>query len=248
MENSANKALWLSMVSLSLVILVALAIAGVRYKLVPLGGGLLTVGVVSVLLLGYSLVATVVLVIRWRKRQPMPPIFWVSWLLGFMPFAAFLAFVGTEGLRAPAIHDITTDWETPPELILTASLRGTGDHPVKYQGGELIETQLDAYPDIGPLFLEYPADQVLAAAKEVADSLGWQITGVRHNPLALEAVSTSRLFGFKDDVAVRVVAIDSGRSRVDIRSASRVGQGDLGANATRVRVFQRRLEEIMLAK
>lgn len=248
MENSTLRGLWLRIISLSLLILVVLAIAGVRWQLVPLGGGLLAVAIGALVLLAYSLGATVFLVIKWRGKKSMSTSFWVSWLLGFVPIAAFVTLVGVDGLRAPAIHDITTDWETPPELILAATLRGAGDHPVTYQGGALIQTQLEAYPDIGPMFLEYPSDQVLAAAKEVVGNLGWQMTGVRNNPVVLEAVSTSRLFGFKDDVAVRIVAVDGGRSRVDIRSASRVGQGDLGANATRIRVFQRRLEEIMLAK
>jgi uncharacterized protein (DUF1499 family) len=52
----------------------------------------------------------------------------------------------------------------------------------------------------------------------------------------LEATDTTRWFGFKDDVVVRVTPVAEG-ARVDVRSASRVGQSDLGANARRIRAF-----------
>jgi len=41
---------------------------------------------------------------------------------------------------------------------------------------------------------------------------------------------------FKDDVVVRVAPATNG-SRIDVRSVSRVGRSDLGANARRIRMF-----------
>jgi uncharacterized protein (DUF1499 family) len=52
----------------------------------------------------------------------------------------------------------------------------------------------------------------------------------------VEATATTFWFGFKDDVVVRVVANAAG-SRIDIRSVSRVGQSDIGANAARIEKF-----------
>ena len=52
----------------------------------------------------------------------------------------------------------------------------------------------------------------------------------------MEATDTTRWFGFKDDVVVRVRPEGAG-SRVDVRSVSRVGRGDVGANAARIRAF-----------
>jgi len=52
----------------------------------------------------------------------------------------------------------------------------------------------------------------------------------------IEARATSKLFRFVDDVAIRIRSKDGG-SVVDIRSKSRVGQGDLGANANRIRAI-----------
>jgi uncharacterized protein (DUF1499 family) len=65
----------------------------------------------------------------------------------------------------------------------------------------------------------------------------WTVT--RSDPQAgeLEAVAESVVFGFKDDVIVRVRPDPAGGSRVDVRSKSRDGKGDLGANAARIRAY-----------
>ena len=56
----------------------------------------------------------------------------------------------------------------------------------------------------------------------------------------IEAVSTSQWYGFKDDFIVRLTTVEGGGTRVDLRSKSRVGGSDLGANAARVRDFMQR--------
>jgi uncharacterized protein (DUF1499 family) len=66
--------------------------------------------------------------------------------------------------------------------------------------------------------------------------MGWDIVSVSPAELRIEATATTLLFGFKDDVVIRVTAQDNA-SRVDIRSLSRVGVSDLGTNARRVRSF-----------
>jgi fatty-acyl-CoA synthase len=58
----------------------------------------------------------------------------------------------------------------------------------------------------------------------------------------LEATATTGWFGFKDDIAVRIRAVD-GATRVDMRSVSRVGLSDLGANARRVSAFMDELAD-----
>jgi uncharacterized protein (DUF1499 family) len=57
----------------------------------------------------------------------------------------------------------------------------------------------------------------------------------------IEATDSTRFFGFKDDVVVRVRAEGTG-SRIDIRSKSRVGLGDAGTNARRVRALMARIK------
>ena len=106
---------------------------------------------------------------------------------------------------------------------------------------ESSEAQRLAYPDIRPLRLAVAPNIAFERAKGAIEESGWQI--VREDPSAgrIEAVATTRWFGFQDDVIVRITAEGSG-SRVDVRSKSRVGRSDLGTNAQRIRAYQRRLQ------
>ena len=106
---------------------------------------------------------------------------------------------------------------------------------------EASDAQRRAYPDIRPAHLAVAPNIAFERAKGAMEESGWQI--VREDPSAgrIEAVATSFWFGFKDDVVVRIAAEGAG-SRVDVRSKSRVGRGDLGTNAQRIRAYQRRLQ------
>jgi uncharacterized protein (DUF1499 family) len=106
---------------------------------------------------------------------------------------------------------------------------------------EQTDAQRKAYPDIGPLRLPVAPNIAFERAKGAIEEAGWQI--VREDPSAgrIEAVATTLWFGFKDDVVVRIAA-DGPGSRVDVRSKSRVGKGDLGTNAQRIRAYQKRLQ------
>jgi uncharacterized protein (DUF1499 family) len=106
---------------------------------------------------------------------------------------------------------------------------------------EQSEAQRSAYPDIQPLRLPVAPNIAFERAKGAIEEAGWQI--VREDPSAgrIEAVATTFWFGFKDDVVIRIAA-DGPGSRLDVRSKSRVGKGDLGTNAQRIRTYQRRLQ------
>jgi len=75
--------------------------------------------------------------------------------------------------------------------------------------------------------------------------MGWEVVGRDAATGMIEAVDTTRWFGFKDDIAIRVSAVDTGSpnlSRVDVRSKSRVGRSDLGTNAQRIRAYLQHLK------
>jgi len=76
---------------------------------------------------------------------------------------------------------------------------------------------------------------------DAARACGWEVIASDASTGRLEATDTTRWFGFKDDIVVRVRAEPSGGSRVDVRSVSRVGDSDVGANAARIREFLSRL-------
>jgi uncharacterized protein (DUF1499 family) len=93
------------------------------------------------------------------------------------------------------------------------------------------------YPDIQPQRFSKPADQVFAAALATAREMDLEITAQSPEKGEIQAVATTRVFRFKDDVTINI----SRDGRVDVRSRSRIGKGDLGANARRIREFQARL-------
>ena len=136
----------------------------------------------------------------------------------------------------PYIHDITTDTERPPEFTALRAVRERSPNGATYGGSAVAAQQKQGYPDIVPALLPVPPDRALARAEAAARALGWEIVAVAPAEGRLEATATTRWFGFKDDVVVRVIPAPGG-SRVDIRSVSRVGRSDLGANARRIRAF-----------
>jgi len=137
----------------------------------------------------------------------------------------------------PRIHDITTDAGDPPSLEFSAAMR-VEEHgaPPGYPGAETAAIQRRAYPGIAPAELALPPDAAFARSLAIARDKGWTI--VKSDPGAgiVDAYDRSFWFGFTDDVAIRIRPDGTG-SRVDIRSASRQGHGDLGVNAARVRGF-----------
>lgn len=140
----------------------------------------------------------------------------------------------------PSIHDVTTDVEDPPLFIAIAPLRADAPNPVDYLGGDVTEKQLEGYPDIKTIETQASAATVFAAAESVARRLGWEIVSSEPEAGRIEATDTTRFFAFKDDVSIRIRPTPGG-SIVDVRSKSRVGMGDMGANADRIRAFRDQL-------
>ena len=100
--------------------------------------------------------------------------------------------------------------------------------------------QLKAYPDLHPKLLSVPPNEAVQKALDAARASGWEVVAIDPPSGRIEATDTTRWFGFKDDIVVRVRPDPNG-SRIDVRSASRVGRSDVGKNAERVREFLGRL-------
>lgn len=140
--------------------------------------------------------------------------------------------------KYPPIDDITTDTDNPPAFAasVVALRKVEGDNPATYQGAKTAELQKRAYPDIAPLSLAIPPAQAFSPALDTAQRMGWTL--VDANPVTgrIQAADRSRWFGFTDDIAIRIAASGAG-SRIDMRSASRLGRGDFGVNAARIRAY-----------
>jgi len=146
--------------------------------------------------------------------------------------ASAVLVVPNLGRLNPVIHDVTTDPEDtlqfPPEVPTRAHERPRED---------VLEKQREAYPDLQPLRVTDPPSESSARVRAVAAAQPrWEVVEANEAQGLLHATATSALFGFVDDIVIRVLPEGTG-SRIDVRSRSRFGEGDLGANAARVRRF-----------
>lgn len=166
-------------------------------------------------------------------------------LLAFLIDGAILAYPAYLGLqyrKLPAIHDITTDPIDPPRFDALSRVRtGDGTNTAVYAGLYSAEQQRQFYPAIEPIELEIPVDRAYAIARQLVIKRKWLIIDEREPQPPrrigrIEAVARTPIMGFREDVSIRVVP-DGEDSRVDIRSASRYFDSDLGSNAARVTKF-----------
>jgi uncharacterized protein (DUF1499 family) len=93
------------------------------------------------------------------------------------------------------------------------------------------------YADLKPQRFAQPYERVFEAALATAATEGWDVTANDRDRGEIQAVATTSLLRFKDDVTI-TVAHDGDGTLVNVRSHSRIGKGDLGANARRIRRFQ----------
>jgi uncharacterized protein (DUF1499 family) len=159
-------------------------------------------------------------------------------VLGLMLGLLLLAYPGYLAYRAsklPMINDITTDTANPPRFAVLARLRprGTSDYP----GARVAALQAKAYPDIDGVEYDAPVQLAYRIALDVVTKRKWHIVDAlpptAQRPGEIEAVATTLIMGFRDDVAVRVSNVE-GSARIDVRSASRYGATDFGTNARRI--------------
>lgn len=154
---------------------------------------------------------------------------------GVAAFAVPAAIIAM-GSSVPPINDITTDPANPPQFIaITAETRGPDTAPLAYDPSFAAQ-QTKAYPQVKPLIVRLPPAEVFPKMLAAANAMDWAI--VASDPAAgrIEATATVPWWGFKDDIVV-VMSPDGAGTRIDVRSKSRVGKGDLGVNAERIEAY-----------
>jgi uncharacterized protein (DUF1499 family) len=216
----------------------ALLIAGPAHRMGVLGVGaafmVLAVSAIGgVLCLVVGLVASV---LNLRKgTQGMVAISVLATLVGLGVTLNYLNWF-SKAQGVPPIHDISTDTMNPPEFVAVAPLRADAPNPVEYAGAEAAAKQLEGYPDLATVHLAADPGRVFDASVQAAKDLGWDMVAEAPSEGRIEATDTTSYFGFKDDVVIRIRP-DGPGSAVDVRSKSRVGMGDVGANADRISAF-----------
>ena len=231
---------WLALVS-GLASGAAALLAGPAYRWhgLALGTALQTVrtaGTIAAIGAGLALLAGVLVWIAPQRRSlsVAAAALLVNALAAGMPMA-----MQWKGQHLPRIHDVSTDLVDPPAFVAVVPLREGARNPVAYASATAA-LQRAGYPDIVPQVLAMPSAQAFERAERTARALGWEIVAVAPAELRLEATDTTLLFGFKDDVVIRITPRGNA-SVVDVRSLSRVGGSDFGTNANRVRGFLRKL-------
>jgi uncharacterized protein (DUF1499 family) len=211
---------------------------GYRLGILPLRVALLTVlrwgaygGIAAAVM---SLAGLVVTMMRPREARR-------GMLLAAISLLGAVVLLGIPGRfrlgpPTPPIHDITTDTQEPPEYVAVLPLRANAPNTTVYGGEKIASQQRDAYPDLQPLLLDVPPLQAFERALATVHEMGWDLVAADAAAGRIEATDTTFWYGFKDDVVIRVRPSDDG-SRIDVRSLSRVGGGDAGTNAKRVRGY-----------
>lgn len=215
------------------VLLCALGVALAWLRVVPAlaGFGLFALGGLG------SLLAALVAVGRLlRGRTPG-----VGGVLALLVAAAFVASA-VPGFGLPRINDFTTDLDDPPAFVHAATLGANVGRDLSYPPA-WAELQRECCSDLRAAVLDVPTSEAYGRALALVQALP-RLEVTARDPAAgtLEAVATTMVFGFRDDVVMRVRPSMAGGARIDIRSKSRDGQGDVGANAARIRMLVAALE------
>jgi uncharacterized protein (DUF1499 family) len=226
---------WLRPLALGLAIIAVLMLAasgpGVRFDAWSYRLGLSLFRWSAYVAIAAALFAVVVLAAPGTRRLGITsPL--LALILGLAVF--YVPFQFQRQARAvPPINDISTDTANPPQYMTAAR---------PYPGREFARQQRDAYPDLASVAMPLPREEAFARAVAAAEAMGWEVVGRDAASGRIEAVDTTKWFGFKDDIAIRVSPAGEGASRIDVRSKSRVGRSDLGTNARRIRAYVERLK------
>jgi uncharacterized protein (DUF1499 family) len=240
-QPGANAA-WL-MAQVCMAIAIANAIAGIfagigyRLDLWDYRDGIGALPYVFWLAVGTSVVAAAAVIMGFITKRPGAIVVGILALV-IADITAYIPWHLRELIRAvPPIHDITTDTDNPPQFVHITGTRRKSEHPLSYDGPEVAAMQKKGYPDIAPIVVKAPPEKVFDASKQVLAAMGLEVLDAEPIQGRIEATDRSLLFGFEDDVVLRIVPSPDGTTKIDMRSKSRVGRSDLGINAGRIKEF-----------
>jgi uncharacterized protein (DUF1499 family) len=224
------------------------AVGGVRFGGVPPLNGL---ALFSAAIAGAALAAVAAggaLSSIWRHGGPGASLAVKGLLLAALVLGP-AAWFGGLAVRLPMLNDVTTDVADPPSFGRSrAAVDARGGLVIREFDAATAQDHQDAWPDLQPILLDQSPEESLALALRAATNLGWRVldsaapagrTGVGR----IEATARSLVFGFTDDITIRIRP-GVNETRIDLRSASRIGRHDFGANARRIQAFQREIEAL----
>jgi uncharacterized protein (DUF1499 family) len=233
-EPFASAALWSRRLGLFAIPVAGLAVLAQRSGKIDFVSAVAAIGsgvALAVLAILLGIAAFAIIWVRGNRGAGAAAIGVLAGILVLAPPGYFLA----RGWQLPALTDIATDPANPPPFVFVGAERKPGENPLVYPADQAV-TQLTAYPDIQPLRVSQPPDEVHALALQLAEQRGWRILDQGYTQRRIEAVATGMILKMSDDIVITVNPDGTG-ARVDMRSASRRGDRDLGGNAQRIRAF-----------
>lgn len=232
--------------------------SSVRFGLLPFGISFTTFGLSLIVCAILAMTAGALIARRLARRQRVGKL--PLWLvLCLLPVVLVVKQVGLAGFQAPPIHDISTDLSDPPVFVFAQAERGQHENSLEHGGEALAEQQRAGYPQLAPLQLSASKAEIWTAVKAVISANDWRVLGEDKSRGHIEAVITTPLMGFADDMVIRIRAsvpltetagANEGSAKspviegyiVDVRSVSRLGVSDLGANAARIEAVFKALQ------
>jgi uncharacterized protein (DUF1499 family) len=237
-EHRSQKAIWSCRIAAAAVLVFAGTFVWHRFFGAPaplalkISGGAVAAAVASLTLAAAALVSI------WNEGHHGAGRASFALFLSMLVLAVPLASL-PDLLQLPRLYDVTTDTGSPPAFDRIGKIRPGQANPVRYEQA-FGPMQMAAYPDIKPLYISRPIVDVYSAVHEVVKSLSWKIVDEQSPENGktgyIEAIDRTFIFGFTDDVAIRITGSPKA-AKIDIRSSSRFGQHDLGRNAKRIRRF-----------
>tara|TARA_R110000824_G_scaffold366730_3_gene555813 strand:- start:78953 stop:79699 length:747 start_codon:yes stop_codon:yes gene_type:complete len=237
MDNQSRLARWGLRLAIAALVLLTLSILVLRFDLLAFRLPVLAIAAAGILGLVGLLVSLGGLIVTLSGKKSGISTALIGLVVAIVAATPFVWTIVTGG-GVPPIHDISTDIANPPQFVAVLPLRSDTANPLDRTKPEnLAELQSKAYPQLTPTRFDAQPGQVFDAARDVVRDMGWELVAATPETGLIEATATTRLLNFKDDVAIRVTEDEGGGTIVDLRSVSRVGQSDLGANAKRIEAF-----------
>ena len=245
-EPISQVALWSSRLGLFAFVVAALSIIIVRSALLEIVPALATFAAALVFAGLAILLAFAGFIVIWRQGRSGLGRALLGLFLGVM-LLAYPGYLATRAMKLPTINDISTDPTNPPRFDALMRVRPPGR--LDYPGAATAALQRTAYPDIAPLELDVPIRTAYDAALALVTKRKWIIADQRapgpgRREGLIEATARTPIMGFRDDVVIRMVPLSQG-TRIDMRSASRVGMHDFGANASRIRSLFEDIDDVV---
>jgi hypothetical protein len=241
-EPLARPAVWSRRLAIFALALAGVAIALARFHMAEPPAALTVFGAALAIAVLAALLAASAAVVIWREGFRGAGQAAVGFALA-VALLAYPAYLAGLAFALPRITQVSTDLESPPPFLLSSRAReARAKAQPRAPDAETRAAQRRAYPDLATVSVEMDSSGAYELALGAARDLGWRIVDSEPPNLAgdgvalIEASARSRFFGFVSDIAIRIQP-GATQTAIDVRSVSRVGAHDFGANAQRVRQF-----------